>query len=178
MRGGTHPLRTIIAITLLALVGGGAYALILIGQAGDVAAATRAFDIDPSGDRDQARILLWEAALQAFYSSPILGVGLGQYGLWYVSDEGIAMATHNTYLSYLAETGLVGLLFEVAFLYSMFRRTMRADVDDPLRDIMLIYLPAAATQALFNNVDNFRIIWVAFAIVVAVLSTKTRKPLL
>lgn len=64
------------------------------------------------------RLVLWKAALEGFLTSPIVGIGIGNYTsidqvvptikaepVWYYIR---GMSAHNVVLHYLAETGLVG----------------------------------------------------------------------
>jgi hypothetical protein len=63
------------------------------------------------------RLMFWAAAWSLFIHSPLIGVGWGNFA--YLSAADIisvrgALAAHNIYLQFLAETGLMGL---VAFFY-------------------------------------------------------------
>lgn len=64
------------------------------------------------------RVVLWTAAVKAFLAHPITGIGIGNFRVvdmvlpqqhmvpvWYYIR---GMSAHNTFLHYLAETGLVG----------------------------------------------------------------------
>ena len=74
------------------------------------------------------RLVLWTAAIQAFLSNPITGIGIGNFRVvdqifpdihmvpvWYYIG---GMSAHNVVLHYLAETGLPGAL---ALLWLVFR---------------------------------------------------------
>lgn len=66
--------------------------------------------VDTTTGRDQ----LYDLAISAFRSSPILGIGIGNF----VSQLGAYTATHNTYLQILCEQGVVGfILFIIPLLY-------------------------------------------------------------
>lgn len=64
------------------------------------------------------RLVLWSAAWQAFLSSPIIGIGIGNFRLVYQIIPEVAitelwtrvanMSAHNVFLQYLAETGIIG----------------------------------------------------------------------
>jgi len=73
------------------------------------------------------RVVLWDEALSQFASSPVVGVGLGGFGLSHVG--GIYTSVHNLYLETLAEQGVIGLLLLIAVmlraLYSGFRLFLR-----------------------------------------------------
>lgn len=66
------------------------------------------------------RIVLWTAALKAFATNPITGVGIGNFKIvsnivpemkfqevWYYIS---GMSAHNVFLHYMAETGIIGTL--------------------------------------------------------------------
>ncbi len=68
----------------------------------------------------ELRLVLWTAAMKAWLSSPIVGIGVGNFDLvdqivpeirmapvWYYIR---GMSAHNVVLHYLAETGLVGVI--------------------------------------------------------------------
>lgn len=64
------------------------------------------------------RLVLWSAAWKAFLSSPIVGIGIGNFRLVYQIIPEVAitelwkrvanMSAHNVFLQYLAETGVLG----------------------------------------------------------------------
>lgn len=65
------------------------------------------------------RDVLFTQAIEDWYSSPLIGVGLGKYaktsassqvGTMYADDQFLRLYPHNLILEVLAETGLVGLL--------------------------------------------------------------------
>jgi len=64
------------------------------------------------------RLVLWSAAWKAFLSSPIVGIGVGNFRLVYQIIPEVAitelwkrvanMSAHNVFLQHLAETGILG----------------------------------------------------------------------
>jgi O-antigen ligase len=78
-------------------------------------------------DTMQIRFILWNLALKFFSKNPILGIGLGQfsklstlnlepkYQVFYYPLAGLG--THNLFLGYLCETGIIGAL---GFLFLLF----------------------------------------------------------
>lgn len=78
-------------------------------------------------DTIQIRFILWDLALKFFSKNPILGIGLGQfsklstlnlepkYQPFYLAIAGLG--PHNLFLGYLCETGIIGAL---GFLYFLF----------------------------------------------------------
>ena len=77
----------------------------------------------------QLRLMLWEAAFRAFLSHPINGIGLGQFavlsenfssfGMSSIFKENVGgLSAHNITLSYLSETGIIGIIGLVLFYAS------------------------------------------------------------
>jgi O-antigen ligase len=79
----------------------------------------------------QIRFILWDLALKFFFQNPVIGIGLGQfsklstiglepkYQIFYLVIVNIG--THNLLLSYLSETGIIGAICFLFFLYSSLR---------------------------------------------------------
>jgi O-antigen ligase len=61
------------------------------------------------------RTMLWTAALEAWRSSPLFGYGWGFF------REASGNATHNEYLVFLVDTGMVGFLLYLAVWFSVLR---------------------------------------------------------
>lgn len=85
-------------------------------------------DVQADARRASAgRTMLWTAALEAWKGSPVLGHGWGYFGV------ASGSATHNEYLLYLVDTGVVGFLLYMAIwicalrLLHFARRTGRGD---------------------------------------------------
>ncbi len=76
---------------------------------------------------------LWEGAVAAWWSSPISGVGMGQFAsspgkevarMFRIPKE-VGLVVHNSYLTVLAESGLVGLLLFLSWQIIALRRFYR-----------------------------------------------------
>jgi O-antigen ligase len=66
-------------------------------------------------DSGLGRLAFWDAAWAMFLSSPLMGVGYGNFGgLFELPGEDIRRDVHNIYLQLLAETGVMG--FAIFFL--------------------------------------------------------------
>lgn len=70
-----------------------------------------AFDSIAAGDIG-GRLRLWGASMEVFSEHPLLGVGSGALG----SSAALGSFAHNTFLSVLAELGLIGFILFVAML--------------------------------------------------------------
>lgn len=81
------------------------------------------------------RIVLWTAAIKAFLSSPLTGIGIGNYRLvgeiipemrfypvWYYIS---GMSAHNVLLHYLAEIGLLGTGSFIALVILNIKRAIQ-----------------------------------------------------
>jgi O-antigen ligase len=65
---------------------------------------------------DSARKFLWTVALDAFQSSPIIGIGPLQYPAYIFNISTKAAHPHNIYLQVLAEYGLIGFICFISIL--------------------------------------------------------------
>ena len=65
------------------------------------------------------RTQFWGQAIDAFESDPIIGIGAGNYELWWNQHHPIAVITidaHSLYLQTLGELGILGIILLLAFL--------------------------------------------------------------
>ena len=116
------PWRLALLISLLAL---GTCAVILAG-----ALNPDHLTLNANGGEDiVTRFLLWATALRLFLTSPVFGIGYGNFVELYGSYITVpwipkgTLGVHNTYLQFLTETGLVGF---VAFALLIFRAARQA----------------------------------------------------
>lgn len=100
---------------------------------------------DASGN---GRLILWENAIEAWKSSPLLGQGLG--GMYRLHGK----ATHNTYLELLSETGLVGMLLFLSFLIRMLRRVFHCN-----KVLFCALIGMLVHIAFLDSIDN-RCVWI------------------
>jgi len=90
------------------------------------------------------RLVLWEAAIKGFFTSPLVGIGVGNYvyidqlvpeiktaPVWYYIR---GMSAHNVVLQYLCETGVLGTLalltvtwLNLTYAYRNFKLKMTAE---------------------------------------------------
>jgi len=93
-----------------------------------------------------SRVFYVQGAWNLIRAQPVLGTGLGTFGLAYhatkplEAEEGqhTALHAHNTLLEVASELGLIGLLLFCAFLVSVWHliaRSVRAGVPSPLRTL-------------------------------------------
>ncbi len=99
---------------------------------------------------DSGRFGQWQEAANAFFSNPFFGVGLeGMFRLR-------GMATHNTYLQVLSETGIVGFVLFVIFIAILFKKAWKYSYA-----MMCAFLGALMVCAFLDALDN-RCLWAIF----------------
>ena len=86
------------------------------------------------------RFLSWATAFNRFLEHPIGGVGLGYvHEFWILNSAGApvltAHTTHNAFATYLAQTGLIGLVLFGAVHLTYIRLLMRALSSVPLHEL-------------------------------------------
>lgn len=131
--------------------------------------ATSVFTPD-DGAAPDARFELWSVALQQWASSPVLGVGAGQYIPVAQQMLGPQMDTvpHNTYLGFLAQTGTVGLLVFLLVPALVVVRTLRAAwAGDAGAPYLLFSVLCLLVQAFTLSLENARPMWAVLGLVLA-----------
>lgn len=103
---------------------------------GGEGALSRFFGTVSAADPTTGRAHFWSIALQIFRAHPIIGSGLGSFGLLYTQYDtrnGLLRAeqVHNDYLQVLTDTGLIGAVLGLAFIFWLFRQGLarRATTD-------------------------------------------------
>lgn len=131
--------------------------------------ATSVFTPD-DGAAPDARFELWSVAVQQWASSPVLGVGAGQYIPVAQQMLGPQMNTvpHNTYLGFLAQTGTVGLLVFLLVPALVVLRTLRAArAGDAGAPYLLFSVLCLLVQAFTLSLENARPMWAVLGLVLA-----------
>ena len=137
---------------------------------GDVLARATSVFAPDDGAAPDARYELWSVALQQWGSSPVLGVGAGQYIPVAQQMYGPQMTTvpHSTYLGFLAQTGTVGLAVFLLVPVLVVVRTLRAaHAGDPGAPYLLFSVLCLLVQAATLSLENARPMWAVFGLVLA-----------
>jgi O-antigen ligase len=101
------------------------------------------------------RMFLWKTGLRAFADSPIMGIGLGQVQRWDlflpywrfdVSSLGTrGLGAHNDFITYIAETGILGITAVLWLLWRMFKSGIqvlrRIRTHEEARRAMMLWIP-------------------------------------
>jgi O-antigen ligase len=115
---------------------------------------------------DDSRLKLWAHAISLWKEHPLFGVGIGQFGRFSLDvlgygDDDVGQIAHNTFFSFLAETGIFGILLCVAglaFLAFRVYRDQRLDIN--VRHAFGLGVLAICTEMLTLNLHNVRFVWV------------------
>ncbi len=125
------------------------------------------------------RIRRWTNALALIQAHPIFGVGLGNwfpafeaYRHTVIADSAGYASSVNTYLSILAETGLVGFTLFVLFLIGMLRRPFSS----PTRAGVIAAAIAWLVALCFHTLYDFKIVAYGFALVCGLSLWGARRP--
>lgn len=94
---------------------------------------------------DEARTSLYKEAFEIFFSSPILGSGLGS--IWWT----MGIYSHNMVLDLLAETGLLGTSVFVLFLLRTIFCSLKLSRISPICLLMLIVLIGCLVSDSFSG---------------------------
>jgi O-antigen ligase len=139
----------------------------------------------------QARLVLWGYGVDVVQDHPLLGIGYENWVdyCWYFNphrlEKGVScLVPHNTYVSAAAETGLLGLLFYLLLIITIFRVNMRTRANARTSKNDFIYYMAHGLDAglvgymvssIFVTVLFYPIFWVQLALTVALYEISRKK---
>lgn len=104
-----------------------------------------------------SRIPVWEIAIELWRTRPFQGIGLGQFIERSAEYFKTPILVHNTFLSFLTETGVLGFLVVITpFAYALYKtvwlRSMRGFV-------LFCTLLSFAVMMFANNMESSRSYW-------------------
>lgn len=99
---------------------------------------------------DSDRSILWKDSISMIWSQPINGVGLGNFSIMYQlfktgSWPNITFHAHNEYLHMMAETGVVGLIGSIVFLFTVISLARKKYAGAKRQDEKLLLLTIACS---------------------------------
>lgn len=159
----------------------------------------RAETIIPSIQRQEdtfgTRVRLWEAGMRMVADHPVHGVGPGNFTVALPRyTKGVMMTArlgaHNSYVSVVAETGIVGLALFLLIHFFALRRIHRASVEAARSGENEVVMFALAAQAcimvvalsgLSGHLEYNKYLWIFFGLAIAIgrirgPSTEAREP--
>ncbi|HLD66102.1 MAG TPA: O-antigen ligase family protein [Pseudomonas sp.] len=104
------------------------------------------------------RLIIWGVVLDVFQDNPLFGVGLGNFrdeffarDVWLNVELGYpSLHAHNTYLELLADTGALGLLCYLAFMFKVAQELARRWREQRNDDASVFTLAAIGTLAAYS----------------------------
>jgi O-antigen ligase len=154
-------------------------------------AVERVFSVLPTSDSaivDLKRIDLSKVAWSLFLNHPILGIGFGNFPLYYASYSqefiGHQSVSHNLFLGTLAEVGLMGIISLISiYIYIVYTglKALFLIKDDPgIFDPwfpLILFVGLNIINALFHSTVIDRPMFTIFAINMIVLRNQQTKPM-
>jgi O-antigen ligase len=124
---------------------------------------------------EDSRFTIWSVALNLWSTSPLWGRGFGQFiSISRTEQAGAPQLVHNSFLSFLVETGVFGaFIFAYTFVFLAFLLLRAKTLTSR---VLSIALAASCVMMLSNNLENARSLWIfmgaTYAWVVASTSPK------
>jgi len=123
----------------------------------------------------QERIEIWQRGLRAWSETPYLGVGPGAYEFAGLSVGEKHYAAHNTYVSVLVESGIVGSVIYFAFWFVVVLRIFRMPGKD--RFFWLVFFVSLQPTMLTGSGEYYKFWWLVGAqILCAAANAKQARP--
>jgi O-antigen ligase len=165
----TRPARP---VRLRFALGGVLLAAILITLGLAVGLEARFFSLAevPQPDRLGTRAILWSAALELWRSSPLVGIGAGnfEFDLGMVGHPDVHTHANSLYLQALSETGLVGFGATLYLLWTVFATFARSFSRRPLVVGVFAANVALALHQVFDDLWFFPKVGVFWALLLAI----------
>lgn len=135
-------------------------------------------DIINQSDTVGFRYSLWNYAIALWRQKPVFGIGPGMFYYYSIDFLGTKhLLTHNTYITFLTENGIVGLSL---FLFIVFRsaqnyeKAIRQNVHNFSMKYLAISLEVIMLMLLMNatkqNLNSNKVLWIVFALSMVVTS--------
>jgi len=176
------------------ILGRGAFVSgVLIAAAFFIATSVTLFSYDPSGTRlvqniePSVRVQAWRTSLETFLHDPLLGRGVGMpiANAEFTDPSGntrLLTDAHNTYISVLGETGLVGFVTFMSIVcfaaVSLFRWKPDSQASKTIRlCLLLAMIDAFFYQSLTGSYEDARHLWVLIGLIMAAVRSNKQQPI-
>ena len=130
-----------------------------------------------SDDPTTGRAHFWSVTLDIIRANPVVGTGLGSYGLAYTrydSRNGLYRLeqAHNDYLQLASDAGIIGLSLGIFFIVMLFRMGFaRRETEDPFRRGVATGALAGCFAVLVHSFFDFTLHTTANALLFLMLAT-------
>lgn len=111
-----------------------------------------------SDDISNGRYTLWSEAFDLWWDYPILGGGFEALG------RAVNKGAHNTYIQILCDTGIVGLILFISFLFSFVRQSFKNN------KCLCISLIGLLCHSFFLGAISSRCFWVTLIMIVMIIN--------
>ena len=107
---------------------------------------------------DDSRFHIWSFAVHLWKSSPLWGRGFGQFISLSKEQLGTGYVVHNSFLSFLVETGILGGLVFVSVFIALLVLLIRSK--SVTGKILALGIVVSCVMMSSNNLENSRAVWV------------------
>jgi O-antigen ligase len=121
---------------------------------------------DFSNDGGSGRLELWGRAWDFFSSNPLFGIGASNFADYNAFKYGDQLVVHNTFLEILTESGLIGLLIYVLFVFTVLLQIFKANIHRKYPFLFLTFLGFIFQMMFLSLIFNDM-----FLLFLAILST-------
>lgn len=108
------------------------------------------------------REVIWQAGFKVFSEHALIGVGAGSFGFAVESILGGRWSAHNTYLSILVDTGIVGLILFISTFIIAFIPNLKSGTLE--RNLFIILFLALAVSFIPNHSETDKTVWLIVAL--------------
>ncbi|WP_157897521.1 O-antigen ligase family protein [Mycolicibacterium rutilum] len=120
---------------------------------------------------EDPRLRIWRRAVDIWSDQPVFGVGIGQFGRFTIDVNGydehdVGQIAHNTFLSFLVESGILGLVLCVGGMaFLVFRLLLDRRIEGRLRYALGLGVFAICIGMFTLNFQNVRYMWVFIGLI-------------
>lgn len=110
------------------------------------------------------RTEIWRGSLKHWKKAPFLGVGLGGLGYVLSKEHLNYRQAHNTFLHILTVNGLIGLLFYLLIIFTLFYHIAHTPLDEKAFLITLLFCILVSQIASHSQEEKF--LWIFFSLII------------
>lgn len=115
------------------------------------------------------RIELYKLSLEAFFKSPIIGIGTGAFQMGY-TNLSTRVYSHNIFLELLVENGLVGILIFLLFLCCIIAKIcklVKSRTNYFSVIIILLFVYSMINSQVSGDITNNNLLWISASLLMA-----------